>query len=79
MVATKVTQEPNACVLAKSPQLCLTLLRPHGAPTRLLWPWDCPGKNTALGCHTLLQGIFLTQGSNLSLLKLLHYRWILYC
>ena len=27
-----------------------------------------PGKNTGVGCHFLLQGIFLTQGSNLSLL-----------
>ena len=23
---------------------------------RLLYPWDCPGKNTAVGCHSLLQG-----------------------
>ena len=27
--------------------------------TRLLCPWDSPGKNTAVGCHALLQGIFL--------------------
>ena len=25
---------------------------------------DSPGKNTGVGCHALLQGIFLTQGSN---------------
>ena len=31
-------------------------------------PWDFPGKNTGVGCHFLLQGIFLTQGSNPSLL-----------
>ena len=31
---------------------------------RLLFPWDCPGKNTGVGCHFLLQGIFPTQGSN---------------
>ena len=44
-------------------------LRPHGLyPARLLCPWDFPGKNTGVGCHFLLQGIFLTQGSNLSLL-----------
>ena len=30
----------------------------------LLRPWDFPGKNTGAGCHFLLQGIFLTQGSN---------------
>ena len=34
-------------------------LRPHGPqPTRLLHPWDFPGKNTGVGCHFLLQGIF---------------------
>ena len=39
-------------------------LQPHGLqPTRLLCPWDFPGKNTGVGCHFLLQGIFLTQGS----------------
>ena len=32
-------------------------------PTRLLCPWDCPGKNTGVGCHFPLQGIFQTQGS----------------
>ena len=41
-------------------------------PTRLLCPWDSPGKNTGVGCHALLQGIFLTQGSNPCLLSLLH-------
>ena len=37
-------------------------------PTRLLYPWDFPGKNTGMGCHFLLQGVFLTQESNPSLL-----------
>ena len=37
------------------------LLRPHGLwPARLLCPWNSPGKNTGMGCHFLLQGIFLT-------------------
>ena len=27
-------------------------------PVRLLFPWDCPGKNTGVGCHFLLQMIF---------------------
>ena len=32
---------------------------PHGLqPTRLLRPWDFPGKNTGVGCHFLLQEIF---------------------
>ena len=35
----------------------------HGLlPARLLCPWDFPGKNTGVGYHALLQGIFLTQG-----------------
>ena len=41
----------------------------HGLwPTRLLCPWDSPGKNTGVRCHALLQGIFHTQGSNPHLL-----------
>ena len=32
--------------------------------TRFLRPWDFPGKNTEVGCHFLLQEIFLTQGLN---------------
>ena len=44
-------------------------LWPHGLqPTRLLCPWDFPGKNTGMGYYFLLQGILLTQGLNLWLL-----------
>ena len=51
-------------------------LRPHRLyPTRLLCPWDSPGKNTGVGCHFLLQRIFPTQGSNLGLS---HWGQILY-
>ena len=39
---------------------------------RLLCPWASPGKNTGVVCHSLLQGIFLTQGLNPGLL---HCRW----
>ena len=39
-------------------------------------PWDFPGQNTGVGCHFLLQGIFLTQGLNLGLQ---HCRQMLYC
>ena len=54
-------------------------LPPHGLqPTRLLHPRDFPCMNPGLGCHFHLQGIFLTQGSNTSLLRLLHCRQILY-
>ena len=35
---------------------------------RLLCLWDSPGENTGVGCHALLQGIFLTQGTNWGLL-----------
>ena len=42
-----------------------TSLRPQGLEsTRLLCPWNSPGKNTGVGSHSLLQGILPTQGSN---------------
>ena len=47
-------------------------------PTRLLCPWYFSGKNTGVGCHFLLQGIFLIQVLNLHLLCPLHCRGILY-
>ena len=44
-------------------------LWPHGLqPARLLHPWDSPGKDTGVGCHFLLQGVFPTQGPHLGLL-----------
>ena len=49
-------------------KLCLTLFATPKEPTRLLCPWDFPGKNAGVGRHFLLQGVFLTQGSNLCLL-----------
>ena len=49
----------RACVLSRS--FMSDSLRPHGLqPTSLLCPWDSPGKNTGVGYHFLLQGIFLT-------------------
>ena len=64
------------CVMCVHAQSCLTLCNPmdcslpgssvHG---------DSPGKNTGVGCHALLQGIFPTQGSNPGLP---HCRQILY-
>ena len=51
-------------------------LWPHGLrPTRLHCLWDFLGKSTGVGCYFLLQGIFLTQGSNLGLP---HCRQMLY-
>ena len=43
-------------------------------PTRILCPWDSPGSNNGVGCHFLLQGIFLTQGLNLHLLRFLSWQ-----
>ena len=54
----------------------LTLLLSHGLkPARFLGQWNSPGKNTGVGSHSLLQGMFLTQGSNPGLP---HCRQILY-
>ena len=44
-------------------QSCPTLCDPMDcSPTRLLHPWDSPGKNTGVGYHFLLQGIFPKPG-----------------
>ena len=57
---------PACCVLSCS--VIPVLFDPIDYTTRLLCPWHVPGKNTGVGCHFLLQGIFLTQGSNPGLL-----------
>ena len=55
----------SGCLCANSLQPCPTLCDPVDySPPGLLCPWDSPSKNTGVGCHDLLQGIFLTQGSN---------------
>ena len=43
-------------------------------PTRLHSLWNFPGNDAGVGCHFLLQGIFLTQGSNPHLLGLLPWQ-----
>ena len=53
-------------------QSCLTLCDPMDCS---ICPWNSPGKNTGVGCHFLLQGIFPTWGSNLGLP---HYKQILF-
>ena len=54
-------------------------LQSHGLQhTRLLCSWDYPGKNTRVGGHALLQGIFPNLESNPCLLCLLHCKQILY-
>ena len=50
-------------------------VQPYGLqPTRLLCPWDSPGKNTGVDCDSFLQGISLTQGLNPCLLCLLQWQ-----
>ena len=63
------------CVLCCA-QPCLILYNFIAQQTLL--SWNSPSKNTGAGYHFLLQRTFLTQGSNLHLLCLLHFRWILY-
>ena len=70
---------PN-CVDKKSECVSLSVMSnsvwPRGLqPARLFCPWNSPGKNTGVGSHSLLQGIFPTQGLNL---HLPHCRQILY-
>ena len=60
----------HACVYSCS--VVSNSLWPHGLqPARLLCPWNYPGKNTEVGSHFLLQGIFPTQRSNPHILGLL--------
>ena len=50
------------CLVAQS---CLTLCNPMDcSPPGSSAHGDSPGKNTGVGCHALLQGIFPTQGLN---------------
>ena len=47
---------PFSNVWKWSPSVVSHSLQPHGLqPTRLLCPWDFPGKSTGVGCHCLLQ------------------------
>ena len=46
----------HMCVCAKSLQSCPTL---YGHMVCSFCPWDSAGENTGVGCHALLQGIFL--------------------
>ena len=70
---TEAYKKKDCCLVAKS---CPTLLRLHGLyPARLLCAWDSSGKNTGVGFHAPLQGIFPTQELNL---HLLHCSWVLY-
>ena len=60
------------CVLSQS-VMSNSLWPPKTVVARLLCPWGYPSKNTGVGCHFLLQGIFPTQELNPHLLNLLHW------
>ena len=64
------TTEGKSKMKVKVSQSCLTLCGPMAYSS-----WNSPGQNTGVGSLFLLQGIFLTKGSNSGLL---HCRWILY-
>ena len=61
------------CMLSRFRRVRLCDSTDHSLPGSSVH-WDSPGKNTEVGCHALLQGIFLTQGSNPHLLCLLHWQ-----
>ena len=63
-VPSEINTSPCCCLVTVS-----DYLQPHGLYlARLLCPQDFPGKNIGVGCHFLLQGIFLTLRSNLCVL-----------
>ena len=71
--STRFWAAKNKCVSShfRHVQLCVTpWTEAHQAPLSM----DSPGKNTGVGCHFLLQGIFPTQLSNPCLLSLLHWQ-----
>ena len=79
---TECLQKPSShiqevlCCAVLSHSVVSDSVRPRGLqPSRLLCPWDSPGKNTGVDCHAFLQGIFPTLGSNPGLL---HCRQVLY-
>ena len=68
--------KPGPSILLQS-NVLVTLCDPLECnPPGSLCPWDFSGKNTGVGGHFILQGIFPTQGSNPDRL---HFRQILYC
>ena len=63
-------QSQSLTSVQASPSLPVSCLPAHGVQPYIV----INSKNTGVSCHALLQGIFLTQGSNLSLLHLLHWQ-----
>ena len=77
--AAMLTDTPSqlnpSCMRAKPLQWCLTLCDPMDCSPPGSCPWNFAGKNLGVGCHSLLQGTFSTQGLDQSHL---HCRWILH-
>ena len=75
VINKEITQPKDFLCSAKSLQLCLILCDPMACrPPVSSVHGDFPGKNAGVGCHALLQGILLTQGSKMHLLFLLHWQ-----
>ena len=71
LVNTYINMCVCACYTASVVSLCDPMdCSPPGSSVH----GDSPSKNTGVGCHAQLQGIFLTQGSNLHLLCFLHWQ-----
>ena len=79
-VGSLIREDPTGCRATKPARVCsvaqsrLTLCGPMDCRLPGSSVWNFPGKNTGVGYHFFLQGIFSTRGSNLHLLWLLHWR-----
>ena len=67
------------CAVCSVASVVSDSLSPYGLqPARFLCQWDSPDKNTGVGCHALLQGIFPTQRwTHISYVSCIG-RWVLY-
>ena len=72
----RVTYLKSQYIVSISCSVVSNSLQHHGLwPSSLLHPWNSPGKNTGVDCHSLLQRNFPTQGSNPGVLprRQIHY------
>ena len=54
LAACSVVSSSSLLSLSESHSVVSNFLQPYGLPTRLLCPWNSPGNNTGVGCHSLL-------------------------